>query len=213
MQRLIEFLMANPWVALIVVAWVAGMIGNIGKAAKKTRERAERAAERAKSAPSQPQARSQSRPPSLPAEPGSRSAEEVAKEMRRILGLDREEEPEQPSAPPPRRPPEEVARRDVVTPERPPTPVMPTTQERKIKVHVDPHVGDRIAGRQSPQSGLVGKKEPSSALGSLGGRVGGPTHRRRMSQRFSLDNIPKALVLNEILGKPLALRELDDRFV
>jgi hypothetical protein len=206
MQRLIEFLMANPWVALIVVAWVAGMIGNIGKAAKKTRERAERA----RSAPSQPQSRQQS----LPAEPGRRSAEEVAKEMRRILGLDPEAETEQPSEPPPpRRVSEEVARRDVVTPERPPTPVMPTTQERKIKVHVDPHVGNRIAGRQSPQSGRVGKKEPGSAIGSLGGRVGGPTHRRRMSQRFSLDNIPKALVLNEILSKPLALRELDDRFV
>jgi len=90
---------------------------------------------------------------------------------------------------------------------------MPTTQERRITLHVDPHVGERIASRQSPQSGLVGKHEPASAIGSLGGRVGGPARSRRMSQRFSLDNIPKALVLNEILGKPLALRELDDRFV
>jgi hypothetical protein len=198
-------------VLLILVAWVAGMIGNIGKAAKKARERAEHAAraervERMKSAPSQP---------AQPAEPGTRSSEEVAREMRRILGLDREEareeETEPPSKPPPR-PVEEVARREVVIAERPPTPVVPTTQQRRITLHVDPHVGDRIAARQSPQSGRVGKHEAGSTLGSLGGRVSGPARASRMSQRYSLDNLPKALVLNEILGKPLALRQLDDRF-
>jgi len=229
MGRLFEFLVNNPLVLLLLVAWVAGMIGNIGKAAKKTRERAERTERR--SAPPQPT----SRPPSQPAEPGTRSAEEVARQMRRILGLDPEEEQEQPSEPPPRPVPqraesrraesprpgslgprpahEEVGRREIVVAERPPTPVMPTTQERRIPVHVDPHVGDRITGRHSPQSGRVGKHEPSSALGTLGGRVAGPVRARRMSQRYALDDITKALVLNEILGKPLALRQLDDRLV
>ena len=229
MGRLFDFLVNNPILILILVAWLAGIVGNAGKAAQKARERAERAerAEPAKSAPSPPA----SRPPSQPAEPGTRSAEEVAREMRRILGLDREEGPERPSEPPPRPVPqgvesrgesprsaslrpaaEEVGRREFAAAERPPTPVMPTTQERRITLHVDPHVGDRIAGRQAPQSGRVGKHEPGSALGSLGGRVAGPTQRRRMSQRYDLDNLPKALVLNEILGKPLALREIDDRF-
>ena len=50
-------------------------------------------------------------------------------------------------------------------------------------------------------------------FGSLGGRVVGPSPGRRMSQRYALDNLPTALVVNEILGKPLALRQLDDRCV
>ena len=138
--------------------------------------------------------------------------------MRRILGLD-PEEGDRPSEPPPRpvpspRPePAEVARREVVVTERPPTPVMPTTQARRITTHVDPHVGDRIAGRQSPKSGRVGKHEPATAFGTLGGRVAGPTEKSRLSQRYALDDIQKALVLSEILGKPLAQREPDDRFV
>ena len=223
MQRVIDFLIANPLVLLILFAWVAGMIGNIGKAAKKARERTERT-ERTRSATPAQQPQHPQQPPAR--EPGTRSAEEVAQEMRRILGLDPEHEEEQPSEPPPQpRPlskppaplggpsgsvPQEVGRRELAA-ERPPTPVMPTTQERRIVTHVDPHVGERIA-RRAVQGGLVGKHEPSP-LGTLGGRVSGPARARRKSVRYSLDDVQKALVLNEILGKPLALRELDDRFV
>src|SRR5262245_32100523 len=110
MRGFFEFLKDNPIVLFLLVAWVAGMIGNIGKAAKKARERAERSQN---APPSQP---AQTRPPSQPAEPGPRSAEEVAREMRRILGLD-PEEGDRPTEPPPRpvaspRPePEEIAER------------------------------------------------------------------------------------------------------
>ncbi|MFY9342233.1 MAG: hypothetical protein WAT39_07080, partial [Planctomycetota bacterium] len=127
MTRLIQFLLDNPIVLLVVGVWIVGMIGNIAKAAKTARERAERAQRTAE----------RREAPALPDRAGSprevRTAEEIAREMRRILGGDPEPEETVSSeaaselprpAPPPR--PRPIRRIDVAEPEAAPVPVVPT---------------------------------------------------------------------------------------
>ena len=40
MRRLIEFLLANPILAFVAVAWIAGILGNLAKAAKRRQQQA-----------------------------------------------------------------------------------------------------------------------------------------------------------------------------
>ncbi|MBM3962567.1 MAG: hypothetical protein FJ306_11790 [Planctomycetes bacterium] len=250
MDRLIEFFARNPVLLLVVVVWLAGIVGNVAKAAKRARDAAPRRSEPT-SLPSPQPMRSeppQARAPVGDARPmGQRDAEEVAREMRRILGLEpeagrRAPEPaegraeplagdraerqdalprpvlaqQQPTPPaPPRRPvavprlPVERAeqlparsRRDVATPERAPTPVQPSTNRRRLEIHVDPHVGESIGKRARVGSGKVGDR----ALGELGGRSHGAPTRAVRGARYELDDLKRAFVLSEILGPPLASR-------
>ncbi len=203
MRQLIDWLLQNPILIFILVASVSGMIGNIGKAAKKAQQRGA----------ATPPVR---RPPAWPAGGGQgqgnapRTAEEVAAEIRRALGLD-----PTPSAPPAPRPqpkpePRPVVRRDVVTPERPPTPVVPTTQARRLQMHVDPHVGEAIGKGSSigRRSSLRSAGATHRAMGQLGGgRQHAQDQEVARRSRFALGDLGRALVLNEILGPPLALRE------
>lgn len=203
MDRLLKILIEHPYLILILAAWIGGAIANAAKAAKKARERTE--AQRRISPPAR----------SAPATPGQRSADEIAEEMRRILGM---EEPVRRTRPAPARGRAEVpapapkpARalprplRDVPTPERPPAPVMPSTQARALEIHVDPHVGDAIKGRQLPEGARARKAD----LGTLGGRVHSGTARRVAGSRYALDDLKRAFVLAEVLGPPLALRAPD----
>jgi hypothetical protein len=123
--------------------------------------------------------------------------------MRRILGMDVETMPvEHQPAPAVVRP----RRREVVEAERPPAPAVPTTQDRHLEVHVDPHVGEGIRHRLSPQSGRVGAHE-GQQFGTLGGRVHDRAVRRVAGSRLvDLADLKRAFVTNEILGAPLALR-------
>ncbi len=216
MREIIRFLMDNPLVLVILVAWIAGALGNMVKAMKKARERA------TTSQPMRVEPPVAARVPHR-AEPARQPQpireEEIAQEMRRILRQQSEptagdaqaapQHPErqhpvkrQPEAPPPlpsARPPAKRAR-NVVLPERPPAPVMPSA--RRLAVHVDPHVGEGIARRSSVRSGHVGER----ALGQLGGRVHETARRRTAASRYALDDLKRVIVLNEILGLPLALR-------
>jgi hypothetical protein len=238
-DRLIEFFARNPVLLLVVVVWLAGIVGNVAKATKRSREAAARRPEPT-SMPSPQPMRSepaQARAPVGDARPmGQRDAEAVAREMRRILGLEPEEgrrapepaegrveplagdrvarqserqeaAPRRPVAVP--RPPVERAeplparaRRDAATPERAPTPVQPSTNRRRLEVHVDPHVGESIGKRARVGSGKVG----DHALGELGGRAHAPTARAVRGARYELDDLKRAFVLSEILGPPLASR-------
>lgn len=201
MDRLLKILIEHPYLILILAAWIGGAIANAAKAAKKARERAE--TQRRVSPPAR----------SAPATPGQRSADEIAEEMRRILGM---EEPVRRTRPAearkaevptsvqktraPQRPP-----RDVPAPERPPAPVMPSTQARALELHVAPHVGDAIRGRHLPE----GARARTADLGTLGGRVHGRTARRAAGSRYALDDLKRAFVLAEVLGPPLSLRSPD----
>jgi len=200
MPSFLRFLFENPILLIIAGAWLVGTIGNAAKAAKAARERSAR---RAPSPPSPPASREPRRAEparSAPARPPQRTPDEVAAEMRRILGMDVETIPvEHERNPVAIRP----KHRDVVEAERPPAPAVPTTQDRRLEMHVDPHVGEGIKHRLAPQSGRVG----GAHMGTLGGRVHERTVRRAAGSRLvDLTDLKSAFVTNEILGAPLALR-------
>lgn len=184
MGKLLQFLFEHPVLLFVLAAWVFGGLGKVAKAAQ-----------RARAAPGRPGA-------------PQRSAEEVAAEMRRILGMDGDDAAEadaSPAAPPPRPAvsPQPLVRREVALPERPPAP-LPSAEPRPLPIHVAPHVGEGIEQRQAPVSSRVGA---AAGLGTLGGRVGGGPVRRRSSARLvDLTDLKRVLVMNEILGPPLALR-------
>jgi len=220
MDRWLRILFENPFLLLVLLAWIGGAIANAVKATKRARERAEQAKRPA------PDRRDEARVQRTSTEPtateprqteSARSAEDVAAEMRRILGMEEpvprasrrtparsEGETEASPAAPARR----SVHRDVVLPERAPRPVVPTTQSRSLDIHVQPHVGDAIRSRHlSTQS-----TRSTANVGNLGGRVreDRPPGRRSTS-RWSIDDLKKAFVVNEILGPPLSLRGTEDR--
>lgn len=220
MDRLFRLLLENPFLLLVLVAWIGGAIANVLRATKRAKERTEQArrdmgrrdearAQRTAAEPVSTEPRT--------TEP-SRSAEDVAAEMRRILGMDgplprsarrSPSLPEvavelPPSTPPPRRP----LRTDVVLPERAPRPVVPTTQSRSLELHGDSHVGDAIRSRHL----TTPSARHGAAVGNLGGRVPeGHTVRRRSTSRYAIEDLKKAFIVNEILGPPLSLRGTEER--
>lgn len=223
MDALFEFFRRNPVLLVVVAVWLFGLIGNIGKAVKQGRERAEqiRRQREAASGPVRGSGRVASPPAAARSEAAGRRtvADEaaVAREMRRILGLD----PDEPATKEPasgdrgavaatprpapivvRVPRPRPAPNDVVTPEKPPTPVAPTTSRRRLEVHVDPHVGESIGKRARVGSGKVGEH----VLGGLGGRAPEQVQRAVRGARYELDDLKRAFVLSEILGPPLASR-------
>lgn len=209
MRRLIEFLLANPILAFVAVAWIAGILGNLAKAAKRRQQQA--------SLP-----RQQPDPVATrPADPQP-DADAVAREMRRILGqAERDEQRErdramrhepvttepvasefEPPALPSRTPPAlpSERRRNRIEPERAPTPVVPTTSARRLPTQIESHVGEKLAQRHVRAT--AGPHE----LGTLGGRAHQTASRRVDSRRFALGDLKRAFVLSEILGPPLSIR-------
>ena len=141
--------------------------------------------------------------PARPPRPAVPTAEDIATEIRRVMGM--EEPPQRALAPEP--------------PPPPPTPEEPgfTTEagfehfgENVGGLHsgVKSHVGEGVHSRHTPGSGKVGTRE----LGSLGGRV----HRApktkvvKRVKRFDLSDPAAVLVTLEILGKPRALRDFEE---
>lgn len=186
MRRLIEFLQANPILVFILLAWIAGIVGNMMRAVRKAASQ--------RGVPPSP-------PPLRRPREGAAGADDVAAEMRRILGLPPEAPGEARSQPRPQRREAPVPRRPVEV-ERPPQPVVPTTQQRRLEIHVDPHVGDAIKKREAKPATATVRAE----IGSLGGRS--PLHQRRReaAHRFPLSDLRTAFVLSEILGPPVAAR-------
>ncbi|MFK7742370.1 MAG: hypothetical protein AB8H80_18800 [Planctomycetota bacterium] len=135
------------------------------------------------------------------------AAEEVAREMRRILGLEPKTEPaasprpvspRPPAAPSARREPEPI-RRELLGSER-----------DQLRTRVDPHVGESLRDRHVVRDRSLQGRSTRPAMGSLGGRT---TRRKKVetkASRFALDDLRKAIVLNEILSPPRAMRPLDD---
>lgn len=220
MRDLIEILRQNPILILILATWV---LGGLGKVLQRTRDARSRQQPTGTSGPAAP-SESESRRP---------TPEEVAREMRRALGLDPEPErtipPERPAEPEPRRTiehdfddeapveaparplpvvrkpaPPPLPRRSVIRPEAPPTPLRPRDLGR-MPVHVAPQVGAGMQQRKGPATGAVG----AHALGTLGGRdeQRRARPRRAGSPLVDLHDLPRAVVLREIFDLPLSLRE------
>lgn len=228
MDKLIRILFENPILLLVVGAWVFGAISSAANKAKNKQgasDRGERRRRRKRtvendalvqrplpaSSTQLPQRRpapvGQRGPANKPA-PGSgrlagsaaQSPEQIAREMRRILGL----EPAEPAAPPPRPPSPPPL-------ERPPEPIPVTTASRVLGTQVDSHVGERMRDRHMSES-LVGKPRAGrGAIGNLGGRVTPQKRAAASGSRFSLDDLRKAIVLSEILSPPVSVRSHEDR--
>ncbi|MCU0866620.1 MAG: hypothetical protein MUC36_22775 [Planctomycetes bacterium] len=224
MRRLYMFLLENPVLLVIALAWIAGMIGNVRKAMQTARERTAQRTAGGQQAPIGEPA-----PVAEPARPlPARSAEEIAREMRRILGVESNgdrsthgepvqgdggagQAPARAQPKPPQLPRSEAERHrswDRPTPERAPTPVAVGQKPRRLPNHVEPHVGEAMARRtnlQPRRTAAAGRAE----LGDLGGRVHHDTTARAIGGRYALTDLKRIIVLNEILGPPLALRRGD----
>ena len=233
MDKLIRILFENPLLLFILGAWIFGAISNAAKAKNKQAEGGRRAARRAarssrreaareasvqKPLPQSPAQTVSSRPAKLAggAKAGGGAAagrggrlsgsaaqtpEEIAREMRRMLGL--EPEPASPPPPPPRTEPPPL--------ERPPEPVEIRTTSRDVGTRVDPHVGERIRDRHMAESKVGKPRGGRGAIGNLGGRVTANQRRASHSSRYSLDDLRKAIVINEILSPPVSARSHEDR--
>ena len=227
MDKLIRLLFENPILLFIIGAWVLGAISNAAKAKDKAgggsagrrRSRRRRGVDEQQTVAS-PLPRSAPQPaPGRPTPPkpqpsaagsGGRLAgsaaqtpEQIAREMRRILGL----EPAPAASPPPSRP-------SAPSPpplERPPEPIRVSTESSNLRTRVDPHVGEGIRDRHMRES-MVGKPRAGrGAIGNLGGRVTGRKRAVAHGSRYALDDLRKAIVINEILSPPVSLRSHDDR--
>ena len=247
MGRFIDFLFANPLIAILLIGWLFGGIGKMLKGnaeAKQRRQRRERAepdrqpdaGSRAwptgqqqrqrtlQQSPVQEPVRRQleqtSSPTSRPA--GKPSADDVAAEMRRILGMDAPKaKPQQSTSS--RQPTGNARSSQQLQPQAlsqpmpsqaaQPIPLVPDAQTKTrravgdFQTQVDPHVGEKMQARGGPSSGRVGMNQ----LGGLGGRSAGvrkPT-RRKASRFVDLRDMAKVFVLKEVFDKPVGMRDMD----
>lgn len=230
LEQVWRILRDNPILLLLVGSWV---VGGIGSAVRKARERAE--AERRSGRRMSAAGNGEDDRPFQP-EPARPAEEDVAEKLRRILGEMEgggQPAPQRNPDPRPRRETQphsfdedveeevrEVRVREepravpVRTAEPPPLPqrAAPTSYNPRPfvpstlgRAQVQPHVGESIQRRSTPASGAVA----TTRLGELGGR--GPAETRRRSERpgavVDLSNLRSAIVLREVLDRPLALRE------
>lgn len=222
MRGFFDLLLRNPILLLVLGAWLVGMIGNILKAQQKARQRRPARPEPPVARPLPTERAPMSRspvasPPTASPAPAPRqprpqprpvqSPEEIAREMRRILGLEPEPAPSVPPAPPRR--PVSIPAEPPPSGERPPTPVRP--QLRPLATRVDPHVGDQIRERHMRDAGLGRARAGLPELGSLGGRAIQRRRGARAGSHYLPDDLQRAFVLMEILGPPVALRPFESR--
>ncbi len=237
-DKLLSMLLKEPLILFVVGAWIIGIIGSVVKSAKKARERAEQA----RQLPSEQVERARPEPVQMPTPVArERSAEEIAREMRRILGVEtvpaeaaagdrsapessrghrRETEArhgdvvdhaENSGSAEPPPLPPTPRRRNVVVPERAPVPVVPSTNRRRLPTQVDPHVGESMQHRVAPQSGRVGGHAAGAEIGNLGGRVHDASSQLEVRGRYTLSDLKRVVVMSEILGRPLSLRSPGER--
>lgn len=241
MDKILELLMRQPIIAFFLLIWVVGAVTNAKKARDKARER-QQAQQKPKpvkreapvSSPvtsadqgavardlgtgERPKLEARRSAPAQKtvavAKKAPKSPEEVAREMRRILGLDPDPPKAEPPKPAPAAPqPAPVVRKE---PQRiEPASVVLRDSPARAKAHVDSHVGEGMRDRHMAAS-KVGrtprKRSKRGAVGSLGGRTA-QVSRRPVDQRrrFPLNDLRKAIVLNEILSPPVGLRQPDER--
>ena len=242
MDKLIELLFREPLLLFVVGAWIFGMIGNAAKAKKKvqSRRRARPATEakieaavqmpvvdRRRGVATQPRAAGNlsgaaatapPQPPPIapsqarPAGSAAQTPEQIALEMRRVLGLEA-------APPPPLRAPKSVASKPPSNPIAPPlissrtegNAAIGAAKDRSLKTRVDPHVGERIRNRHMAESKVGLPRAGQGALGGLGGRVKPKQRPVARGSRYSLDDLRKAIVINEILNPPVSMRSYDER--
>ena len=240
MDKLIELLFREPLLLFVVGAWIFGMIGNAAKAKKKveSRRRARPATQakieaavqkpvvdRRRGVVTQPSAAGNrsgagatATPPPPPiarsqgrlAGSAAQTPEQIALEMRRVLGLEAGAPPRASKSVAPKPPSNPVAPPPISSqPEG--NAAIGATRDRSLKTRVDPHVGERIRDRHMAESKVGVPRAGQGALGGLGGRVKHKQRAATRGSRYSLDDLRKAIVINEILNPPVSMRSYDER--
>jgi hypothetical protein len=142
--------------------------------------------------------------------PAAKSPDQVAREMRRILGLEPEAPkpvaaPAQPAPPPMRREPVMIDNAAVQLSKSP----------SRAKEHMSSHVGEGMRDRHMAAS-KVGQttRKPSSRgeIGNLGGR-NKPRKRRLVERvrRYPMTDLRRIIVMSELLSPPITMRPKSDR--
>ncbi|HEB53031.1 MAG TPA: hypothetical protein ENI87_07250 [bacterium] len=200
MDRLLELLFRNPVLVFLVGAWVVGMISNAAKVQRRRRER-EQAKTRPQPMPDRadpPGPPASARPSGGRAAPGKvQTPEEIAREMRRILGLERDPQPQKPQ---PQKPQPVLVEAKPVSP-----------QDRSLDLHEASRVGASMRARHLRESRVGKPSESRGAVGDLGGRTVARRRSAAHGSRYALDDLRKAIVLSEILAQPVSLRPFEDR--
>jgi hypothetical protein len=200
MNPLLRLLFENPILAFILLAWIASAIGGALQKARRTAEQ---------------QRRREAPPPPARPEQMRRSEQQVADELREILGVE----------PRVRREPAEVpARRDPTAGdwgrESGEAPPLARPAERRVGDtriaagteamggrrlgRLESHIGEKMQARSQPASGQVGGQQ----LGRLPGHTGPPSRRppRGGTRSVDLSNLGRLVVAREILDPPVAMR-------
>lgn len=225
MRQLIDFLFQNPLILILVGTWVLGLIGKAltgaGQRAAKTAQELREQQRRRMQQQVEEQKQEAAEVAKVEPQPRQRrlTQEEAMAEMRRILQGEprsgdatpvaaqaRESQEEQRQQ---KRHREAVAaeeqrqkKREVFAAEG------SRTADRKmgqVEIHVDSHIGEAMQQRRTPASGQVGH----SAMGGLGGRTLAHAAAISREQRGPVDlqDIKRLLIMREVLGPPLALRQ------
>lgn len=143
--------------------------------------------------------------PAPVATPAPKTPDQVAREMRRILGL--EEEPAN-ASPAPARPTPPPMRSEPALVD--PASVQMSKSPSNAKQHMDSHVGESMRSRQMAASkvGKTPKKESArGAIGNLGGRT--KVRKKELYEhvrRYPMTDLRRAIVMSELLSPPIALR-------
>lgn len=190
LEQILRLLFEHPYVVGLLAVWLVGIVG---KSVQK--KQAAEAARRRREGPVEAVEATGRRP---------RTPEEVAAEMRRILGMDAPRHAQ--SAPAPTaRPLVATPRREATEGDVGPTPLRPG-RLGNVEIHVDPHVGESVQRRAAPVSGQVA----GQALGTLGGRTTATRATAGVRRRMVLlDDLRRAIVMREVLDEPRGLRGWD----
>lgn len=135
------------------------------------------------------------------AKPVTNSPEQVAREMRRLLGLETDPAPPVPNPTPSVSPPVRSAPVESVE-------ISFRDSPARAEQHVESHVGESIRDRHMAASKVGTTQSSRGEIGNLGGRT--KKVKRRMldyKRRYAMTDLRRIVVMNEILSPPITLRQ------
>lgn len=211
MDKIVDFLVQNSWLLILLGIWLVSALGNLAtRAARKAAEQQQR--QRRAQRPSSPAAR-----PARPQPTGREAApdpEEIAAQIRRMMGLEREAPPEprmEPEPEPEPAPRPQRVRVEVVDTEAPRD--RPAIADRQLESAVESEIGpgrlqtqlERTSVEQRRLISAIELREQRRRRALRAERARRTGRRRRMD----LSDPAAAILLAEVLGPPRALRDLD----
>jgi hypothetical protein len=131
-----------------------------------------------------------------------RSPDEIAAEMRRLLGL--QQEPAQAPTPAP------------VVPETPEPEVVIANSRPQIRAvsdvmmsSIESHVGEGMRDRHMAKTEVGHVHGSRGSIGNLGGRVTASTAREvaKSRRRYAINDLKQAIIMSEIVSPPVTMRE------